>query len=81
MSEIRAAAEIAAALLIAPDYLDTARSTSWMNLSRKRGSVTAPCATLVRAAGLDDGEIGDPDEAEDKAEVGAFHVIGLHGRT
>ena len=47
----------------------------------KESSVTAPCATLVRAAGVDDGDIGNPDETEDDAEVGAFHVIGLHGRT
>ena len=49
-------------------------------LEKERLGDCALC-DLVRAAGLDDGEIGDPDEAEDKAEVGAFHVIGLHGRT
>ena len=32
----------------------------------------------VRAAGMDDGDVGDPDEAEDDAQVGGLGVVGLH---
>src|SRR3984893_7065587 len=34
----------------------------------------------VRAAGMDDSEVRDTDEAEDDAKVGALDVVGLHGR-
>jgi hypothetical protein len=34
---------------------------------------------LVGAAGVDNGDVRDADEAEDYIEVGAFEVVGLEG--
>ncbi len=36
---------------------------------------------LVGAAGVDDGDVRDADEAEDHVEVRTFEVVGVQGRT
>ena len=79
LSEIRQAAEIAAGLLNRAG-LPGCGEIDLMDepLEEDRLGDSALC-DLVCAAGVDDGDIGDPNEAEDDAEVGAFRVVGLHG--